>query len=211
MCLFSFTHHRWASPAPSVSCATMPRKKRFDNKNKSRLKATREDDATWRMTHLLGASQLLSSSSPTLSKFYVRTTRQICRRINMTTDCVTVKRNYCKKCNASLMPGADGVTRRVVNGREKSVVVRCGACGDMKRYLCRDPRESSGGGGINEGDGNVALEGVKDHEMAGNVGSGGKQKQNSMGLAKGRKRTRLELQGSDSGRPVKRSASCGIQ
>lgn len=111
------------------------RKKRFDQKNKGVHKATRESDAKQRITHLLGASYILSKASPTLSRFYQRTTRQICRRINLVTDCISVKRNFCKRCNSLLC--TTGGTVRIAAKRERHVVITCGHCANFKRFLTR--------------------------------------------------------------------------
>lgn len=117
------------------------RKKRFDSKGKNRRKATREDDATYRMTHLWAASHLLAEASPTLSRFYIASSRQICRRINLKTDCVTIKRSFCKKCNALTIPGLGNPPPivRQTNKREKCTIVTCGNCKNKKRYLSRKP------------------------------------------------------------------------
>lgn len=125
--------------------ATPMRKKRFDNKGKNRRKATREDDATYRLTHLWAASHLLAESSATLSRFYVASSRQICRRINLKMDSVTIKRSFCKKCNALIIPGMGNppTSVRQVIRREKCTIVTCGNCRNKKRYLSRIPGRGS--------------------------------------------------------------------
>lgn len=113
-------------------------RKKFDTKGKIRRKATREEDASWRLTHLLAASHVLSTDAPSISRFLVRTTNQIGRRINMTMDCITVKRQVCKKCHSLLIPNGPTPMRvRLSPRRETHVVVTCGKCGFLRRYLAR--------------------------------------------------------------------------
>lgn len=141
---FANQHPSWSPSHPLIRVPSM-RKKRFDGKGNQRRKATREDDATYRLTHLWAASHLLSEASPTLSRFYVSTSRQICRRINLKTDSVTIKRCFCKKCNALLIPGVGTPppTVRHSNKREKYLVVTCGNCSNSRRFLSRKPGRAS--------------------------------------------------------------------
>lgn len=121
------------------------RKKRFDSKRKLRHKTTREEDAAHRLTHLWAASHLLSASAPSLSRFYVGTSRQICQRINLKADSVTIKRMMCKRCNSLLIPGLGPTPPRVRHRstREKHVVVSCTHCGCLRRFLSRAPVKSA--------------------------------------------------------------------
>lgn len=113
------------------------RKKRFDGKSKTRHKANREDDAANRITHLLGAAHVLAASAPSVARFYVQTTRQIGRRINLTLDCVSVKRQVCRVCNIPLVTTA---RVRIAAKRETHVSVTCTACGTLRRFPVRESR-----------------------------------------------------------------------
>lgn len=130
-----------ASPLTVYALRTTMRKKRFDNKSKNRRKVTREDDATYRLTHLWAAAHLLAERAPTVSQFYIASSRQICRRINLKTDSVTIKRSLCKKCNSLTVPGVGVPPARVrqTRTREKCTIVTCGKCGHKKRYPSRNP------------------------------------------------------------------------
>lgn len=113
-------------------------RRKFDSRGKVRRKAHREEDASWRLTHLLTASHLMAKDVPALSRFFMRTSSQIGRRINMTMDCMTLKRHVCKKCHTLLIPDGPTPCRvRISPRRETHVVVTCGNCGFFRRYLAR--------------------------------------------------------------------------
>jgi ribonuclease P protein subunit RPR2 len=114
--------------------------RRYDKKGKHKKKASRESDAAWRLTHLWGAANLLSRSSPTVARFYLGCMKQIGRRVTLPLDALTIKRNICKRCDALLVPGATGVKVRVAPRREKHVVVTCGNCQAVRRFLGRENR-----------------------------------------------------------------------
>lgn len=120
-------------------------RKRFDKAGAKKKKIPREEDAALRLTHLLAASAILSENAPSVSRFYAHASRQICRRVNMTLDSVTVKRLLCKKCNTCLIPGVGSPqpTYRIVSRRERHLVIKCGNCGFFKRYLARTPAKES--------------------------------------------------------------------
>lgn len=119
-------------------------RRKFNTKGKTKRKATREDDASWRMTHLLAASHLLSNDAPSVSRFLMRTSSQISRRINLTMDCITIKRQVCKNCQSLLMPSEPNPMRvRISSKRETHVVVTCGKCGFLRRYLVRSTENCS--------------------------------------------------------------------
>lgn len=113
----------------------MGRRKHFDKKATIRRKATREDCATWRLTHLLAGSHALASTAPSVSRNLMRTGQQIGKRINMTMDCVTVKRHVCKKCNTLLLPtGPTPMRVRISPRRQTHVVITCGHCAAFRRF-----------------------------------------------------------------------------
>lgn len=121
-------------------------RKKYDTKGKQRRKVTREEDATWRLTHLLTAAHLMSHNVPSLSRFFMRTSSQIGLRINMTMDSMTVKRHVCKKCHTLLLPNGPTPCRVRVSKRGGThVVVTCGFCGYFRRYPARawHPAEDS--------------------------------------------------------------------
>lgn len=113
----------------------MARKKRYNTKRKSSTKITREDDASHRVTFLLSASHILHTASPSLSRFYNGTVKQIGRRINLSLDAVSVKRLICKRCNTLLVSG--NCRQRLAPRRQSHVVVTCNHCGIMRRYVNR--------------------------------------------------------------------------
>lgn len=121
------------------------RNKRFDSRAKQRHKVTREEDAAYRLTHLWAASHLVAGHSQTLSRFYVATSRQICQRINLKADSVTIKRAICKRCNTLLVPGLGDRPPRIrhVPRREKHLVVTCGNCQGIRRFLTRKPSDNA--------------------------------------------------------------------
>lgn len=133
-----------ASLRPQPSCPTMG-KRRFDTSGKQKKKLSREDDATLRITHLWAAAHLMCENSPTLSRFYVSTTRQICCRINLKTDCVTIKRYICKSCNALLIPGLGRNPPRIrhISKPERHLRITCGNCNEVRRFLSRTPGPAS--------------------------------------------------------------------
>ena len=115
-------------------------KKRFHNRSKSRRKASREDEAQWRLTYLHTASLLLAQNAPNVSRFYTQTSRQICRRVNLLTDSVSVKRLWCKCCNHSLLAGVGPKPARhriIKQGGEKFLVITCGTCQTIRRLPLR--------------------------------------------------------------------------
>ncbi|CAN8062226.1 unnamed protein product [Agarophyton chilense] len=119
-------------------------RKRFVKGNAKKKKAPREEDAALRLNHLFAASTILSEKAPSVAKFYARASKQICRRVNITVDSVTVKRMFCKKCDGTLLPGVGNhpPTYRIASRRERHLVVKCGNCGFLKRYLARPPDHS---------------------------------------------------------------------
>jgi ribonuclease P protein subunit RPR2 len=124
--------------------------KRFDKKKQGKTKASRESDAALRLTYLWSAAHVISQSGPASSRFYVGCIKQVGRRVTLPLDALTMKRNACKECNALLLPGQRGTTVRIVPSREKHVVVTCGSCKAVRRYLARPPcsiknAENSGG------------------------------------------------------------------
>lgn len=113
-------------------------RKKYDTKGKQRRKVTREEDATWRLTHLLTAAHLMSHNVPSLSRFFMRTSSQIGLRINMTMDSMTVKRHVCKKCHTLLLPNGPTPCRVRISKRGGThVLVTCGFCGYVRRYPAR--------------------------------------------------------------------------
>ncbi|PXF42268.1 Ribonuclease P protein component 4 [Gracilariopsis chorda] len=120
-------------------------RKRFDKAGAKKKKIPREEDAALRLTHLIAASAILSENAPSVSRFYAHASKQICRRVNMTLDSVTVKRLFCKKCNTCLIPGVGTPqpTYRIASRRERHLVIKCGRCGVLKRYLARSPAQES--------------------------------------------------------------------
>lgn len=113
-------------------------KRRFDSRNKKKKRITREEEGGLRISHLWSAAHLLAEKSPTLSRFYVSTTRQICRRINLTCDSVSMKRLICKKCNSLLISGLPyGCKIRHISKREGHIRVVCGNCGHVRRFPSR--------------------------------------------------------------------------
>ncbi len=118
----------------------MAKKKKYNLKRKSTTKITREEDASHRVSFLLSASHLLHATSPSLSRFYNGTVKQIGRRINLSLDAVSVKRLICKRCNTLLV--AENSRRRLASRRQSHVVVTCKRCGAKRRYVNRDRRES---------------------------------------------------------------------
>lgn len=115
----------------------MTKKKRYDVKGKKRQKNSREEDAVHRITYLWGASHLMAQSSPTLSRFYNSTIKKIGRRINLSLDALTMKRYMCKKCSSLLIAGAakSGVKYRLASRRQSHVVLTCGNCGELRRFV----------------------------------------------------------------------------
>jgi RNase P subunit RPR2 len=111
--------------------------KRFDKKKHGKKKASREGDAALRITYLWSAAHVMSQSAPCSSRFYVGCIKQVGRCVTLPLDATTMKRGTCKNCNALLLPGQHGTTFRVVPRRETHVVVTCGSCKALRRYLAR--------------------------------------------------------------------------
>lgn len=110
-------------------------RKRHDGKGKSKRRNAREDDAAWRLSHLIGGAHLLSVAAPTASRFLMQTTRQISKRVTLTLDSVTVKRQACKECNTLLKPtGPTPVRVRVSPRPYTRVIVSCGHCGARRNF-----------------------------------------------------------------------------
>lgn len=110
-------------------------RKRYDGKGKSKRRNTREEDAAWRLSHLIGGAHILSTTAPTASRFLMRTTRQISKRVTLTLDSVTVKRQVCKECNTLLKPTGPTPARVRVSPRPQTrVIVTCGHCGARRNF-----------------------------------------------------------------------------
>lgn len=146
----------------------MAKKKRYDTRGKKQKKNSRQDDAANRITYLWGAAHLVAESSPSLSRFYTTTIKRIGRRINLSFDAETMKRQMCKKCSSLLVPGVGRtkMRQRLKAKRQSHVVVTCGHCQSVRRYVnhdakaaCREaPKEGVVGGGGSGGEGAAAAE-----------------------------------------------------
>ena len=122
----------------------MTKAKRFRKKNKTKKKASREEDALSRLSFLWSASHLMLTSDPELSQFYSWNIKKIGQRINLPLDKESVKREYCKRCSSLMIPGATGkagTTKvRIASRRERHLVSTCGHCGNFRRFGTRYPR-----------------------------------------------------------------------
>ncbi|KAG0128310.1 ribonuclease P protein subunit RPR2 [Tuber indicum] len=129
------------------------------------------------------AHLLLTSGSPNLSRNLVSTARTVAKKTVIRFD-PSVKRTWCKRCDAVLVPGVS-CEHRVENlsrGGRKAwadvLVVRCWGCGCLKRFpVGRGGRRGEGGGKeggkAREGECNVAGEG-KGKKVKVKVKKGGK-------------------------------------
>lgn len=110
-------------------------RKKYDGKAKFRRQTARQDDAAWRLSYLIAGAHLLSSSAPETSRYLMRTTQQIAKRVTLTLDSVTVKRQVCKKCSTLLKPTGPKPARvRVLPRPCTHVVVSCGHCGARRSF-----------------------------------------------------------------------------
>eukprot|EP00042_Codosiga_hollandica_P055349 m.772587 g.772587 ORF g.772587 m.772587 type:complete len:151 (+) comp59097_c0_seq17:200-652(+) len=77
----------------------------------------------------------LQTPNLSLSRFYIRSMREIAQRMCLRVD-PEVKRTICRACQQLLVPG---ITSRVrLQGRrEQHIVVTCLSCGRFRRFLCR--------------------------------------------------------------------------
>lgn len=100
-------------------------------------------EAGARIGHLWCAAHAVSQSASSVSRAYVATARQVGRRLTLGLDALSMKRGACKECGTLRI--GDGARVRVRARRERKVVVTCGRCGKVRRYLARPPREEGGG------------------------------------------------------------------
>lgn len=139
--------------------------RRFDKKGKARRKDVRQSDAALRAGYLWAASHALAVRAPAVSASYVRVIRQVGRRVTLGLDALSVKRWACKRCAALLLPGA-GARVRIAPRRERHVVVGCGTCGAVRRYMARPPRDAPAAAAVESEGGAAAVEGAAAAEGA---------------------------------------------
>ena len=73
----------------------------------------------------------LVDKNPEISRRYIKLLRKIGLRYNVRLG-KEIKRSICKNCNALLIPGKTARVR--INSRNKTIIIRCLACGSIKRY-----------------------------------------------------------------------------
>lgn len=185
-CRFLLRLAEGSSAASLVSTPSRPRTptemgRRFDKKGKARRKDARESDAALRVGYLWAASHALAVRAPAVSASYVRVIRQVGRRVTLGLDALSVKRWACKRCASLLLPGA-GARVRIAPRRERHVVVSCGTCGAVRRYMARPVRDVPP---AVIGDGAEAEVGLGAEEAAGKVA--GKRVKGGSGEKTGRR------------------------
>lgn len=136
------------------------KRKGGDKDGGKRRRSTQVTEAGARIGHLWCAAHAMSQSAPSVSRAYVASARQVGRRLALGLDALTIKRGACKECG-TLRVG-DGARVRVRARREKKVVVTCGRCGKVRRYLARPVRECKAKGG--EDGGKESKSGKRDGE-----------------------------------------------
>ncbi|RPB01879.1 Rpr2-domain-containing protein, partial [Choiromyces venosus 120613-1] len=113
------------------------------------------------------AHLLLTSGSPNLSRNLVSTARTVAKKAVIRFD-PSIKRTWCKRCNAVLVPGVscehrvDNLSRGGRKAWADVLIVRCWGCGCLKRFPVGRGKGGKGGdeaGRAEEGRDHVAGEG----------------------------------------------------
>jgi len=121
------------------------------------------------------AHLLLTSGSANLSRNLVSTARTVAKKAVIRFD-PSIKRTWCRRCDAVLVPGVS-CEHRVENlsrGGRKAwadvLIVRCWGCGCLKRFPVGSVAHGKGrdeGGGMRGGEYNIAGEGKEKEEDTG--------------------------------------------